>query len=68
MLTAAADLRAKIAMKGDVLDDRVEVEVQNDSIVITGSVRTAEDLNGIKELLDSSLHDGIPKPVNGASP
>ena len=68
MLTAAADLRAKIAMKGDVLDDRVEVEVQNDSIVITGSVRTVEDLDGIKALLDSSPHDGNPKPVNGASP
>ena len=67
LLTAAADLRAKIAMKGDVLDDKVEVEVRNDSIIITGSVRTVEDMAGIKALLDSSPFDSNPKSMNGAS-
>ena len=39
-------------MKGDVLDNNVDVEVQDGMIVIKGSVRSAEDMNGIKELLD----------------
>ena len=52
LLTVAADLRAKIAMKGDVLDHDVDVALQEGVIVIKGSVRSADDMNGIKELLD----------------
>ena len=52
LLTAAADLRAVIAMKGDVLDNNIDVNVQEGVIVIKGSVRSAEDMNEIKELLD----------------
>ena len=39
-------------MKDDVIDDDVNVEIQDGVIVIGGSVRSAEDLEGIKELLD----------------
>ena len=38
-------------MKGDVLDNNIDVNVQ-EVIVIKGSVRSAEDMNEIKELLD----------------
>ena len=39
-------------MKGDVLDNNIDVNVQEGVIVIKGSVRSSEDMNGIKELLD----------------
>ncbi len=52
LLTVAAELRARIAMKDDVIDDDVNVEIQDGVIVIGGSVRSVEDLEGIKELLD----------------
>ena len=52
LLTVAAELRARIAMKADVVDDNVDVEVQDGVIVITGSVRSIEDYDGIRELLD----------------
>ncbi|MCH8280435.1 MAG: cytidylate kinase-like family protein [Chloroflexi bacterium] len=52
LLTVAAELRARIAMKDDVIDDDVNVEIQDGVIVIGGSVHSAEDLEGIKELLD----------------
>ena len=52
LLTVAADLRAMIAMKGDVLDNNIDVNVQEGVIIIKGSVRSTEDMNGIKELLD----------------
>ena len=51
LLTVAAELRARIAMKGDVADDDVEVVVKNGVIVIRGSVRSTEELNAIKDLL-----------------
>ena len=52
MLTVAAELRARIAMKDDVADDNVQVEARDGVIVITGSVRSVEDMEGIRELLD----------------
>ena len=52
LLTAAADLRATIAMKREIQDNNVNVEVREGMIVIKGSVRSAEDMNGIKELLE----------------
>ena len=52
LLTVAAELRARIAMKDDVIDDDVDVKIQDGLIVIGGSVRSVEDLEGIKELLD----------------
>ena len=52
LLTAAAELRAKIAMQADVSDDNLDVELKDGVILITGSVRSIEDMNGIKALLD----------------
>ena len=52
LLTVAAELRARIAMKADVTDDNVQVEARDGVIVITGSVRSVEDMDGIRELLD----------------
>ena len=52
LLTVAAELRARIAMKADVADDNVQVEARDGVIVITGSVRSIEDMDGIRELLD----------------
>ena len=52
VLTVASELRARIAMKADVIDDKVEVEVRDGLIVISGSVRSAEDISGIREMLD----------------
>ena len=52
LLKAAADLRAKIAMQSDVSDDNLDVELQDGVVLITGSVRSLEDMNGIKALLD----------------
>ena len=52
LLTVAAELRARIAMKSDVVDDDIDVAVQDGVIVVKGSVRSVEDLNGIKELID----------------
>ncbi len=52
LLTVAADLRARIAMEDAVEDDRVEVEVRDSEIAITGLVPSTEDRHGILELLD----------------
>ena len=52
LLTVAAELRARIAMRDDVLDDDVDVAVQDGVIVVNGFVRSIEDLNGIRELID----------------
>ena len=52
LLTVAAELRARIAMRDDVIDDDIDVAVQDGVIVVNGSVRSIEDLNGIKELID----------------
>jgi len=52
LLTVAAELRARIAMRDDVIDDDIDVAVHDGVIVVNGSVRSIEDLNGIKELID----------------
>ena len=52
LLTVAAELRARIAMRDDVIDDDIDVAVRDGVIVVNGSVRSIEDLNGIKELID----------------
>ena len=52
LLTVAAELRARIAMIADVADHNVQVEARDGVIVITGSVRSIEDMDGIRELLD----------------
>ena len=52
LLTVAAELRARIAMRDDVIDDDIHVAVQDGVIVVNGSVRSIEDLNGIRELID----------------
>ena len=52
LLTVAAELRARIAMIADVVDDNVQVEARDGVIVVTGSVRSTEDMDGIRELFD----------------
>ena len=52
LLTAAAELRAKIAMQTDMSDGNLDVELKDGVILITGSVHSMEDMNGIKALLD----------------
>ena len=54
LLTVAAELRARIAMIGGVADGDVQVEARDGVIVVTGSVRSIEDMEGIRELLDLS--------------
>ena len=51
-LTVAAELRARIAMDPDVVDDDVEIEVRDRLIVITGSVASNQDLEAIRGLLN----------------
>ena len=50
-LTVAAELRSRIAMDVDVVDDNVDVEVRDGVITVAGSVRSATDLHAIRELL-----------------
>ena len=52
LLTVAAELRARIAMRSDVMDEDIDVAVRDGVIVVKGSVRSVEDLNGIRELID----------------
>ena len=51
LLTVAAELRARIAMRADVTDDNIEVEGRDGVVVITGSVRSTEELDAVKDLL-----------------
>lgn len=51
-LTVAADLRAKIAMDPDVVDDQIEIVVRDGVIVITGSVASTQDLEAIRGMLN----------------
>ena len=51
-LTVAAELRARIAMDPDVVDDDVEIEVRDGVIVLTGSVASTQDLEALKGLLN----------------
>ncbi len=52
LLTVAAELRARIAMKDDVKDDNIDVIVRDGVIVVKGYVRSTEDLHSIRELID----------------
>ena len=51
-LTIATELRARIAMDPDVVDDDIEIGVQDGAIVVTGSVASAQNLKAIRGLLD----------------
>ena len=51
LLTIAAELRARIAMDPEVVDDDVAVEVRDGLIAVTGSVRSHQDLEAIKGML-----------------
>lgn len=51
-LTIAADLRARVAMDPDVVDDDIEIGVQDGAIVVTGSVASTQNLEAIRGLLD----------------
>lgn len=50
-MTLAADLRARIAMDADVVDDNIEVQVREGVIKISGSVHSPEDAAAIRVLL-----------------
>ncbi len=50
-MTLAADLRARIAMDADVVDDNIEVNVLEGVIKISGSVHSPEDAAAIRVLL-----------------
>ena len=52
LLTVAAELRARIAMRDDVTDDDIDVAVHDGVIVVKGYVRSTEDLHSIRELID----------------
>ena len=50
-MSLAAELRAKIAVEADIVDDKIEVKVQDGEIKITGSVRSPDDIGAINKLL-----------------
>ena len=52
LLTVAAELRARIAMNDDVMDDDIDVAVHDGVIVVKGYVRSTENLDSIRELID----------------
>ena len=52
-MSAAAELRARIAVDADIVDDEIEVEVHDGEIKVTGSVRSPDDIDAIKKLLDA---------------
>lgn len=58
-LMLAANLRAKIAMEGDVLDDDIEVEIKDGIVHIKGTVHSQEDADAIRVLLaqQPEIHD-----------
>ena len=51
LLTVAAELRARIAMEDEVVDNNVDVDVRDGVITVTGSVHTTADLDAIRTLL-----------------
>ena len=51
LLTVAAELRARIAMEGEVVDTKVDVEVRDGVITVTGAVQSEADLDAIRTLL-----------------
>jgi len=50
-MTLAADLRARIAMEANIVDDDIQVEVRDGVIKICGSVHSTEDADALRELL-----------------
>lgn len=52
-MAVAMELRAKISMDADIVDDKIDVEVRDGEIKVTGSVRSPDDLDTIKGLLDT---------------
>ena len=58
----AAELRARIAMEDDIVDDDVEVDVRDGEIVIRGSVRSTEAVEAITGLLTEqpAVWNGLP--------
>ena len=52
-MSVAAELRARIAVAADIVDDKIEVTVHDGEIKITGSVGSADEIGAIKALLDT---------------
>ncbi len=70
-MTLTANLRARIAMDADVVDDNIEVQVRDGVIKISGSVHSPEDAAAIRELLhkqpevedvELGMMKGVPSP------
>lgn len=52
----ATDVRAKIASDAGVVDDRIEVEAHDGTVIISGSVRTTSDADSIREVVRRLPH------------
>jgi hypothetical protein len=50
-LTRAAQLRAKIAMETDIIDDELKVEMRNGTLKVSGVVHSLEDAEELKRFL-----------------
>jgi len=50
-LTRAAQLRAKIAMETDIIDDEIEVEVNDGLLNVKGVVHSLDDANKLRDFL-----------------
>ena len=50
-LTRAADLRARIAMQTDIIDDEIDVEVKGGVLNVKGVVHSMDDADKLKEFL-----------------
>ena len=52
-MAVAMELRAKISMDADIVDDKIDVEVRDGEIKVSGAVRSPDDIDTIKSLLDT---------------
>jgi len=52
-LTRAAEVRARIAMETDIMDDEIEVEIHDSVLSVKGVVHSLEDANELKSFLAS---------------
>jgi hypothetical protein len=52
-LTRAAEVRARIAMETDIMDDEIEVEIHDGVLSVKGVVHSLEDANELKSFLAS---------------
>jgi hypothetical protein len=68
LLSVAAELRARIAMRLDVGDRNVEVEHRDGVIAITGSVGSAQELHEIRALLDQRPASSADRGPRGLTP